>query len=286
MSVSPTHPHAECHTDRNADPSPSIAQRLAFAQPIVRDAAALAMAMRPAPGGPDASLKGRQDYVTEADQAVEKLISTRIDALFPNDGFIGEEGGSQRDGQYAWVVDPIDGTSNFARGRDRWCVSLGLLYEGRPMGGIIFAPALDEFYLGQIGVGAWMNGRPLKASPLRDGRSAMIEMGWSPVVATDEYSRRMTQFLEMGAMPRSSGSGALATADVASGRLDAYLEIAINLWDVAAALVLLAESGAVTSDFLGEGGAERPTRFLAAAPGLAEALEQVTSIPLKSDRSS
>ncbi|MEE8661652.1 Inositol-1-monophosphatase [Acetobacteraceae bacterium EV16G] len=282
MSEAPINRQAEDYFAQDAESSSFIAQRLAFAQPIVRDAAALAMALRPAPGGPAASLKGRQDYVTEADKAVEKLISARIQALYPGDGFIGEEDGSQREGQFTWVVDPIDGTSNFARGRDRWCVSLGLLHEGRPIGGIIFAPALDEFYLGQIGVGAWMNGRPLKASPLTDGKSAMIEMGWSPFVTTEEYARRMSQFLALGAMPRSSGSGALAAADVASGRLDAYLEIAINLWDVAAALVLLSEAGAVTSDFLGEGGATRPTRFLAAAPGLAEALQRATDIPLKS----
>ncbi len=94
-----------------------IAQRLEVARAVVADAAAMAMAMRPPPGGPIGSMKGMQDYVTEADMAVEALVSKKIEALFPEDGFMGEEGGRQREGGLTWVIDPIDGTSNYARAR-------------------------------------------------------------------------------------------------------------------------------------------------------------------------
>lgn len=124
--------------------SDAILCRFEAARSIVRDAADLAMSMRPPSGGPTAKLKSAQDWLTEADGAVEALISARIDTLFPEDGFQGEEEGRTRTGRLRWVVDPIDGTSNYARGRNRWCVSLGLLDGDQPVAGIIQAPALGE----------------------------------------------------------------------------------------------------------------------------------------------
>ncbi|NVN42154.1 inositol monophosphatase family protein, partial [Ameyamaea chiangmaiensis] len=217
-------------------PSPAIARRLEVARAVVSDAARLALSMRPAPGGPQATLKNAQDWLTEADGAVEAMISARMQALFPEDGFEGEEGGRTRTGGLRWVVDPIDGTSNFARGRNRWCVSLGLLDGDEPVAGVIEAPALNEVYTAQSGAGAFLNGRPIRASDVADTRTAMIEMGWSSRVPTDTFMDKMGAIMALGAMPRSGGSGALALADVASGRLDGYIEIVINLWDVAGAL--------------------------------------------------
>jgi len=257
-----------------------IARRLAAARAIVQDAAALAMRMRPPPGGPTGTQKGMQDYLTEADGAVEALISQRIHALFPEDGFMGEEGGKARQGTLTWVVDPIDGTSNYARGRDRWCVSLGLLDGETPVAGIIQAPALNETYIAQRGHGATLNGTPLKASPVTNTKTAMLEMGWSPRVADEIFVEKMKAIRDLGAMPRSGGSGALALADVASGRLDGYLEIVINLWDVAAALVLLEEAGAKVSPFLKQGGLTGGATILATAPGVADAVSTAFKIPL------
>jgi len=257
-----------------------IDRRLAAARSIARDAAALAMAMRPAPGGPTGTQKGMQDYLTEADGAVERLISERLTALFPQDGFMGEEGGRTREGALTWVVDPIDGTSNYARGRDRWCVSIGLMDGNVPVAGVLDAPALNEIYVGRRGAGATLNGRPLRASPLTDTKTAMIEMGWSGPVPRETFIEKMDAIMALGAMPRSGGSGALAIADVASGRLDGYLEIRINLWDVAAAFVLLEEAGGIASPFLRTGGLTGPARLLVAAPGIAAALSDAVDEPL------
>ncbi|RUT26979.1 inositol monophosphatase [Asaia sp. W19] len=257
-----------------------IAQRLEVARAVVADAAALAMAMRPPPGGPVGTTKGLQDYVTEADMAVEALVSKRLETLFPEDGFMGEEGGRQRQGGLTWVIDPIDGTSNYARGRERWCVSLGLMQGNIPVAGVINAPALGEIYTAQRGVGAWMNGRALKASPVDDTRSAMVEMGWSAKVSPETFANLSKAFLELGIAPRTGACGALALADVASGRCDGYLEIAINLWDVAAALVLLHESGARVSPFLRDGGMTGCISILAAAPGVAEPIAHAAGMEL------
>lgn len=257
-----------------------IAVRLEAARSVVRDAATLALAMCPPPGGPSGTLKGMQDYLTEADGAVETLISERIQALFPEDGFQGEEGGTRRQGKYRWVVDPIDGTSNFSRGRDRWCVSLGLLEGDTPVAGIIDAPALNEIFIARRGHGATLNGKPIKASPISSTNEAMIEMGWSPRVPVGVFDQKIASIMALGAMPRSGGSGAMALADVACGRLDGYLEIVINLWDVAAALVLLEEAGARVSAFLETGGLTGGATILAAAPGVAEALSKAVDVEI------
>jgi myo-inositol-1(or 4)-monophosphatase len=256
-----------------------IIRRFEAAQEVVAEAAALAMRMRPPPGGPTGSQKGAQDWLTEADGAVERLIAERIGQLFPEDGFEGEEGGRARAGTLRWVVDPIDGTANFARGRSRWCVSLGLLDGDRPLAGVLSAPALGEVFAGRIGGGAFLNDRPIRASPVSEMAQAMVEVGWSPRATREEFLRRMDRVMALGAMPRSGGSGALALADVACGRLEGYFEPWINLWDVAGALPILAEAGAVVSAFLRDGGLAGPAPILAAAPGVAPALFEATELP-------
>jgi myo-inositol-1(or 4)-monophosphatase len=147
-----------------------------------------------------------------------------------------------------------------------------------PVAGVIEAPALGEIYTAQRGAGAFLNGAPIRASDVTDPRSAMIEMGWSSRVPTPQFMDKIGGIMALGAMPRSGGSGALALADVASGRLDGYVEMVINLWDVAAALVLLDEAGAVTSPFLRDGGLEGGATITAAAPGIADALARATGI--------
>ena len=261
-------------------PSADLSRRFEAAQRIVAEAAALAMRMRPPSGGPVATQKSAQDWLTEADGAVEALIAERIGDLFPGDGFMGEETGRTRDGALRWVVDPIDGTSNYARGRNRWCVSLGLLQDDRPVAGLLAAPALGETYAALRGAGATLNGRPIGVSPAADPARAMVEVGWSPKVSRADFVATTDRVMALGAMPRSGGSGAMALADVASGRLDGYIELYINLWDVAAALAILSEAGAVVSPFLRSGGLERGIPILAAAPGVAAALSEAARIAL------
>lgn len=263
--------------------SPSLRARFDSMQTIVAEAADLAMRMRPPAGGPIATQKGAQDWLTEADGAVEALIAARIAAHFPEDGFQGEETGRTRHGALRWVVDPIDGTSNFARGRARWCVSLGLIADGVAVAGMLAAPALGETFLALRGHGATLNGRKIAAATLDDPARAMVEIGWGPKVATRDYLAVSDRVMALGAAPRCGGSGALALADVACGRVDAYIELSINLWDVAAALAILSESGAAVSPFLRDGGMERAIPILAAAPGVASALSAASGIRLGDD---
>ncbi|NPD65560.1 inositol monophosphatase [Lichenicola cladoniae] len=267
-------------TSVSSQPPLELRRRFESARIVVAEAAEMAMRMRPPSGGPVATQKGAQDWLTEADGAVEAMIAARIGALFPDDGFQGEETGRTRDGAFHWVVDPIDGTSNYARGRNRWCVSLGLLEHDQPVAGILAAPALGETYAAVRGMGATLNDLPIQASPVVDPGRAMIEVGWGPRVPVPEFIATIDRVMTLGAMPRSSGSGALALADVACGRLDGYIELSIHLWDVAAALAILAETTAMVSPFLRDGGLERGIPILAVAPGIAAALAEAARIPL------
>lgn len=258
--------------------SPAIRRRFEAADDVLAAAAELAMRLRPPPGAPAAIEKGAQDWVTEADRAVEALVSERIATLFPADGFAGEEAGSARQGALRWVIDPIDGTSNYARGRARWCVSLGLLDGNEPVAGWIVAPVLGERFAALRGAGASLDGRPIRVSDVSDPNRAMIEIGWSPRTGNERFLGVAGRAMAAGAMPRSGGSGALALADIACGRLDGYVEISINLWDVAGALPILAEAGAVVSPFLRDGGLHRAIPIVAATPGLADAMGAIAGI--------
>lgn len=255
----------------------ALSNRLEAAVALAAEAGALAMRMRPARGA-QAALKGRQDWLTEADGAVERFLSERLLALFPADGFQGEEGGAARAGALRWVVDPIDGTSNYARGGTRWCVSVGLLDGNRAVAGVLAAAALGETYAAADGMGATLNGEPIRPADTTEMSRSIIEAGWSPRVADDDYLALCRRIVGAGAMLRSCGSGALGLADVAAGRVDGYVELHINLWDCAAALAVLREAGAACSPFLPRGAAAGGP-ILAAAPGIAEVLAAVAALP-------
>jgi myo-inositol-1(or 4)-monophosphatase len=251
----------------------ALERRLGAAIRIVEEAGARALAMRPPPGAATtAKLKGAQDWLTEADGATEAFVSQALAEAFPMDGFQGEEGGAARAGTLTWVVDPIDGTANFARGGDRWCVSLGLLEGRTPLIGVISAPASHETFAARHGAGATLNGRPIRAAATTDLARGIIECGWSPRRPTERFWKLVSDVMRQGATVRMGGSGALGLADAAAGRIDAYVELHINLWDCAAALAILGEAGAWLSPFTEGEGLSRGNPILAAAPGIAEAL--------------
>ncbi len=257
----------------------ALQRRFEIALAAATRAAELARSMQTPPGASSGTLKGAQDWLTEADGKVERFLSDAMADAFPEDGFQGEEAGAARQGALRWVVDPIDGTSNYARGATRWCVSLGLLEGRTPLLGVLVAPCLGETYAACAGHGATLNDVPIRAATTSDLSRAIVECGWSPRRANADYVAMCDRVLATGAMMRACGSGALGLVEVAAGRMDGYVERHINVWDVAAALAVLAEAGAVTSDFLGGGGLESGNPILAAAPGVAEALRIAAALP-------
>lgn len=259
--------------------SAALQARLDAAIDFAERAGELAMEMRPLPGATHASLKGPQDWVTEADGAVERFLSGELAAAFPADGFQGEEGGIARSGPLRWLVDPIDGTSNFARGSARFCVSLACMDGDTPLIGVIAAPALRETIWAWHDGGAWLNGDSIRVADTCDVRRSIIEVGWSRRRSIADYLKLCERILTDGASLRHGGSGALGLIDVAVGRQDGYAELHIHLWDVAAALVILREAGAKVSDFLAGNGAAEGNGIVACAPGMAELWSDLPGLP-------
>lgn len=244
---------------------------------LATEAAETAMSMRPTPGASQGTLKGPQDWVTEADGVIERFLSNRLAAAFPADGFQGEEGGTARGGSLRWVVDPIDGTSNYARGAARFCVSVACLEGDTPLIGVIVAPALHETITARRGQGARLNQAPIHVADTRIAAQAIMEVGWSRRCPRADYLALCEAVLGQGSSLRHGGSGALGLVDVATGRIDGFAELHINLWDVAAALAILREAGADISDFMA-GGATHGNPIIACAPGLTPAWSSLPGI--------
>jgi myo-inositol-1(or 4)-monophosphatase len=226
-----------------------LAARRDAAAAIAVDAAALAERLR-AEGGGVASFKGAQDFITAADGATERFIRDRLAATFPGEAILGEEMGGAADGAGPlWVLDPIDGTSNFSRGGDRWCVSIGLVIGGRAVAGAIARHAPAEIFAAAEGLGATLNGTPIHAAPTAEMGRAIIEAGWSLRVPIAGFHRLAARVMAEGAGLRCGGSGALGLVEAACGRLDGYVERHINAWDAAAAIVIAREAGCWTNAF-------------------------------------
>lgn len=189
------------------------------------------------------TLKGPQDPVTEADTEVEHFIRARIAEAWPDDGFLGEETG-RGEGENLWVVDPIDGTDNFARGIPHFCISIAFVAGGATRLGAILNPVTDELYQAASGLGATKNGTAIAVSQNPPAQAA-VELGWSTRVPREAYMAVLNALLEAGTNVRRHGSGALALAWVAEGRTDGYAELHMNAWDALAGLLLVHEAGGV-----------------------------------------
>ena len=244
---------------------------------IVREAGAMALAEREA--GLAVEAKARQDFVTQADRAVERLLRAKLTALLPGSEFLGEEDGGAVEANLLWVVDPIDGTTNYIRGLPHWCVSVALLENGAPRLGIVFAPELDWFYLAEAGQGASRNGMPLWREPV-DPAEAMIDLGTSRRQTPTVFGTIVAGLREHGLQFRVIGSAALGLAMSASGEVDGFWEGHLWPWDVLAGHLIAQEAGCHVGEFL-EGDAMRNgNTALVAAPGVETALLAVADSAL------
>lgn len=225
------------------------------------------------------SMKGPQDYLTETDAASEMHIRAVIADHFPDDHFYGEEGGGVI-GDRIWVVDPVDGTANFARGIPHFCISIAYVEGGQTQFGAIYNPALDELYFAESGKGSTLNGRPIAVAGTTRFDATSVEMGWSNRVPNETYLGVMEKLLALGANVRRAGSGAMALAHVADGRSDGYVELHMNAWDCLAGLLLVREAGGAVCPFFEIGTLEHGGPVLAAAPGVANGISDAAGIKL------
>lgn len=259
-----------------------IEQREATLKRIIVEAGDTALRFFQTRKAGEYELKGHQDILTEADTFVEALISGAINEAFPQDLILGEETASQpASAESLWVVNPIDGTANFARGIAHFCVCIAWVRHGITELGAIYNPVSQELYLARRGHYALKNGQPLCCSAITDAQRACVELGWSSRHSQRHYLDVMAAMLNLGASVRRGGSGALALAWVAEGRTDGYAEIHMNAWDCLAGLLLVREAGGQTGNLPDNAEAIfRGIPVLAAAPGIADKLARATGIPL------
>jgi myo-inositol-1(or 4)-monophosphatase len=251
----------------------AVKELVLCAGPLIRDAFL-------APDRPAYTLKGQQDYLTETDLAVEQFVRQQITQRFPQDSVLGEEGGGRTDAERLWIVDPIDGTANFARNIAHFCISLGVMVQGQLEAGAIYDPMRDELFLAGRGQGAWLNGRPLRVSNINVLTTASAEIGWSSRKPVDGYLDLVSRTMHAGCAVRRAGSGALGLAYVSAGRIECYAEQHINAWDVAAGLLLVTEAGGQVNDFWANDGLRQGNVVLASNALLADSFSALTGIPL------
>jgi myo-inositol-1(or 4)-monophosphatase len=250
-----------------------------FLEGVVRSAGAIALeGFR----GCDTAfrLKGPQDFLTETDGAVESHLRAEIAKAFPEDSFLGEETGGDP-GDNVWVVDPIDGTANFARGIPHYCISIAFVSGNEIQLGAIYNPSLDELHLARRDRGATLNGKPITVAVTASFEAACVELGWSLREPNSAYINRLSALLERGANVRRAASGALGLAFVADGRSDAYAELHMNSWDCLAGLLLVKEAGGRVGRFLRDGALELGGPVIAVAPGIADELSEAVGLPLE-----
>ncbi len=194
------------------------------------------------------------NLVTEMDKKAEELIIDRIRRRFPHHDVLGEESGSaRRKSEYRWIIDPLDGTTNFTHGLPIFCVSIGLEYRGDVILGVIYDPNLGELFTVQKGKGAYLNKRPLRVSSTTTLIESLVVTGFPYEIRNnpDEAVRHFTNFLKEAQAVRRLGSAALDLCYVAAGRFDGYWEIALNPWDMVAGRLLVEEAGGKCTDLRG-----------------------------------
>jgi myo-inositol-1(or 4)-monophosphatase len=231
------------------------------------------------------SMKGRHDVLTAMDGQVERFIRDAVGQRFPGDAVLGEEegasagaGASPGGAAWLWIIDPIDGTANFARGIAHYCVSIGIVHDGVPVIGALHDPSHERLYWAERGEGAWMNGQRLAVSACDDIGAATVECGWSVRRSTADYLALVARVMGAGCAMRRAGSGALGLCDVAAGRVEAYCELHINAWDCAAGVVLVREAGGCTNDFFAGDAIASGNQLVATNRALARPLGEVIGL--------
>lgn len=197
--------------------------------------------------------KGRNDFVSEVDREAEAEIVRIILAAYPNHGILAEESGRQRGDEYQWVIDPLDGTTNYLHGYPHFAVSIGLMHRDRLQQAVVFDPLRNELFTATRGQGAQFNERRMRVSRVSSLKFALLGTGF-PFRAEQHLEVWINTFrtlLTQASGVRRAGSAALDLAHVACGRLDGFWEIGLSSWDIAAGALLIEEAGGLISDFAG-----------------------------------
>lgn len=200
--------------------------------------------------------KGRNDFVTEVDRRAEQAIVATVRRAYPDHAVLGEEGGRSGQGDITWIIDPLDGTTNYLHGFPAFSVSIAVAHRGRVDHGVVYDPLREELYTGSRGQGAQLNNRRIRVSRRTGLDGALLGTGF-PFRDLDHLDRYLAIFRALVARTagiRRAGSAALDLAYVACGRLDGFWEFGLKPWDLAAGTLLIQEAGGFVSDMAGRDG--------------------------------
>ncbi|MDD3518996.1 MAG: inositol monophosphatase family protein [Chromatiales bacterium] len=197
--------------------------------------------------------KKPNDFVSEVDHAAEREIIRTIHRAYPDHGFLAEESGETGEREFQWVIDPLDGTTNFLHGFPQYAVSIALRHKGRLEVGVVYDPLKEELFTASRGGGAHLNSRRIRVTGLRDLNGALLGTGipFREDQDLDRFLRTLRALLPDTAGVRRAGSAALDLAYVAAGRLDGFWEFGLREWDMAAGVLLVQEAGGLVGDLNG-----------------------------------
>jgi myo-inositol-1(or 4)-monophosphatase len=195
------------------------------------------------------------DFVTQVDQASEQAIMETVRKAYPEHGFLCEESGSTGgDAEVVWVIDPLDGTTNFIHGFPQYCVSIAVRSRGALAHAVVYDPVRNELFTASRGRGAFLNDRRIRVSKATRLTEALVGTGFpfKELTRLELYTRQLQTLMKTCAGVRRAGAAALDLAYVACGRLDAFWELGLSPWDMAAGALLIAEAGGLVGDLTGE----------------------------------
>ncbi len=256
--------------------SPALQARLDFAKTLAREAGKMALGYFRSLSDLTIESKGAQDFVSEADRNVETFVRERLAAVFVDDGIVGEEHDNVASTSgYTWVIDPIDGTTNFVTAIPSWCVAIAVVYEDRTQIGVIYEPSNDELFWGARGAGAFLDETPMKVA-----RTSGLNVGSTGVGMNGRTETRLAlgfidSLISKGGIFFRNGSGALMLSYVAAGRLIGYVEAHMNAWDCLAGQLLIAEAGGRVEDQSADAMLEKGGRVVAGSPDVFDDLVEM-----------
>ena len=226
------------------------------------------------------SQKQINDFVTEVDHASERVIIETLLTAYPGHGIIAEESGSEhgaKDSEYVWIIDPLDGTTNFIHGFPVYCVSIALAVRGKVEQAVIYDPSRNDLFTATKGRGAFMNERRIRVSKRTQLKESLISTGFPfrPGDNFKNYLNMMGDVMQRTAGLRRPGSAALDLAYVAAGHTEAFFETGLSIWDVAAGSLLVTEAGGLIGNFTGESDFMEQRECLAGTPRIYGQLVQI-----------
>jgi myo-inositol-1(or 4)-monophosphatase len=221
-------------------------------------------------GSLDVRTKQARDYVTQVDRAAEEAIIEVVRKAYPDHAFLAEESGAAGGGaaEFRWIIDPLDGTTNFIHAFPQYCVSIAVEQRGALAHAVVYDPVRNELFTASKGRGAFLNDRRIRVSKCVRLQDALVGTGFpfKEVTRLDLYLRQLRRFMETASGVRRAGAAALDLAYVACGRLDAFWELGLSPWDMAAGALLIQEAGGLVGDLKGEAGFMESGDVCAAAP--------------------